>query len=221
MRYLSNILVALILAFFLTSDLISINLQHHLRLPSALQTQAIHSQKYWNFEQGFFKVSDVYLSNEIKSSINYMDIAILLDMAKKGDLIRFHLAGYGGDGNTMMFLISHIKNTKAHTVSLVEAPVYSAHTYIAMSTNELIVYPFTFLMFHTVSSHNFDCSQLIGKIDRGQDVVEKCKQNILANDDATNVLIDNISLLTSEEKFRVKDGFDVYISAMEVYNRTK
>lgn len=219
MKYLSNVFAVVILAFVLMSDKVNINLNHHLMLPDIAKTQAIYSHFHWNFTQGTFTTTDIYLSDEIKSVINYESIAELLDAAKKGDVVIFHLAGYGGDGNTMRFLINHIKATKALTIASVEAPIYSAHAYIAINTNKLIMAPSTFLMFHSLSTHNFDCSIYQGETDRGQDQVTKCKQMLDAEDESVSYLIDRAWVLTADEKARIKDGYDVYVSYEQMKTR--
>jgi len=125
------------------------------------------------------------------------------------------LSGYGGEGFTMFQLINDIKKSKAYTVMIVEAPVFSAHAYLATSGRELIMLPYSFLMFHTMSGYGKDCTLEEGT-DRTVSNVEHCQALMDTMNNLDNSFISDTPILTAEEKVQIMTGHDVYITP-EVY----
>src|SRR6266404_6650555 len=82
-------------------------------------------------------VTNIRLDDEILGINSYKDVAQKLQDAKTGDVIIFHLAGYGGDVEGTMDLINNIQQSNAYVIMSVEAPVFSGHAYLAISGNEL------------------------------------------------------------------------------------
>lgn len=138
--------------------------------------------------------------------------------AKKGDTVILHLASPGGEVNSMDLIIAAIQASKAKTVMIVEGDSFSAAAVIAVSGNELVMRPSTFIMFHTTSAVDLDCTKETGK-DRGVSNVDHClafKKAALASFESR---LNSIKLLTDDEKAYILTGHDIYLSAEEIDNR--
>lgn len=162
---------------------------------------------------------DFNLTYELKdpSQIQIQSLVDTLNHAKSGDVVVLHVGQYGGDGEAMQYILTAMKNTKAKTVAIVEAPSYSAHALIAGHADVLIMNPGTFLMFHTTSIYGLDCDALDPtQKDRGHDPRPKCKQFVQANTYSANYEIDQVKILTPEEKHTIETGYDVYLTAEEI-----
>lgn len=211
MRYI--LLTAVIMALVLMSGKIDVNIEHRLHLPEINLDQ---TPIFKNSTYGIFNTKvDVYLKNTIKDMGSYYEVAHVINNLSKGDKVIFHLGGYGGDMLGLIQLQSSIAESKAEIIMLVEAPVFSAHAYLAITPNtKLIMMPNTFLMFHTVSTVNKDCSKETGT-DRGVSNVEHCEALKGALMYVVDNIIDNAKLLTTQEKEAINTGHDVYIHSTD------
>lgn len=178
---------------------------------------------------------DVRYVSEIKGYDENQGVAKILQEAKSNDVIRFHIAGYGGEVDTVYYLIDNIKQSKAKVIMIVEAPSYSGHAYLATQGSKLVMAPYSLLMFHIDSAYNIDCSQPIvknpeDKEDTGYD--PKGKDRGITNQESCqnlkdqklimiNKLINNISFLTQKEKQDIEQGKEVYITADEYNKRVR
>lgn len=210
MKYIISVAAILVAAYFVM-----------LQTPQpGLLSHRINTSTFVNAQYPFMHTkTDIRLEEEIyASNINYDDVLEVLQTAKRGDVVEFHLAGYGGDVQTAMYLIGNIKITKAYTIMSVEAPVYSAHAYIASQGDELRMAPYSYMMFHSSSVLDMDCSTAVGT-DRGVPNTVHCaafKENSVAQ----NIeLLQNINILTTEEKVTIMEGYDVYLTKSEVDSR--
>lgn len=165
------------------------------------------------------KIYSIRLDQEVTKTEDFKDLLDTLDNAKKNDKIIFYLTGYGGESQTTYNIVNNIWTTKAKTFMIVEGPVYSAHAYLAVSGNNLTMKPLSSLMFHSSSILGYKCEDAKGKLDRGKDAFKKCMQFI--NNELTlgKLLIDSSQVLTKKEKDKIKNGYDIYITAEEYYKR--
>ena len=202
----------------LVLGLATINFNHYLHLPELRPIQVVQS-KYVDMTYPYIHTkTDVRLKTEVGNAASFDKLGQVLEETKKGDLVVFHLAGYGGDGESMFLLINNIKRTKAFVLMSVEAPVYSAHAYLATQGDGLTMAPYSFLMFHTISAYGYDCSQEQG-LDRTVPTSIKCQQQIDILLYESNKLIMSVKFLTNEEKTAIMTGQDVYITAEQLYSR--
>lgn len=98
----------------------------------------------------FFKACNFYLPDVVEDYSVYLPIIQKLSEAGLGDVMTFHLSGYGGDAQTLISLANEMRHSPAHIVIIVTAPVYSAHAFLALMGDELHVYSGVFFMFHDV-----------------------------------------------------------------------
>lgn len=216
-------LSALLMVTALISGFINVNVSHHIILPSELTQyeQIVQVRTYYigeNLIPAIKTKTDIRLNAEIKSPVTVRAIIKVLQEAGPQDEVVFHIAGVGGQVDTAFDLINNIKSTKAHTVMIVESPSYSAHSFIAVSGNELIMLPYTYLMFHTSSAYGTNCFTVEG-VDRTVPNVEHCLKFLENHLFEVNKFIDNIAILTPQEKQSIKTGHDVYITSEDFYVR--
>lgn len=212
--------VALLVLTALILGLPTINFQHHLNLPDIDKSRIIshHEVGFSNLFVTVKKVTDIRLPSILQGEDRVKDIMVILAEARPGDVVNFHLAGYGGDGDAMFEIINGIHASKATVNMIVESNVYSAHAYLATQGNTLTMLPYTYMMFHTVSAYGVDCSQEQG-LDRTVPNSEHCQAMLDAVMAEANLLIANIPLLTLEEQQRIATGHDVYITAADYASR--
>lgn len=195
-----------------------INIYHHLDLPK-LDPYRVTSHYILKSPFPFVhKEYEIRLENEIYSSFYYQDVQAVLQDADKGDIVLFHLHGFGGRVDTVQDLINNIHNTKAYVIMSVEAPVYSGHAYLAVNGNKLIMEKYSYLMFHYSDILNIDCNKDTGT-DRGQLKSYHCQihKNTEMYEDTAMIL--DMPVLTKQEKNDIFQGKDVYITADEYYKR--
>lgn len=217
----SVLLAAIVMGSVMLSGNAEINLQHHLNLPPELENKNIISSHYSSvFDKllGRHKTTDVRLGSKIEELETVNNVVDVLNKANYGDTIIFHIEGYGGEVETVQYLISNIKETKAHTVMVVEAPSFSGHAYVAASGNELVMFPGTYLMYHTSSAYGHDCSKETGT-DRTVPNSEHCLADMKYHLQSVNKLLESFSFLTLSEIKGLETGHDVYITSDEYYSR--
>jgi membrane-bound ClpP family serine protease len=218
-RNLAIIIASLILGTVLMSGLAEIHLVHKPLLPDIITQNEVISVTDKSNALGLLggKQIDIRLPSEIKGLDTVRPILRKLQEASRLDTVIFHLAGYGGEVDTVMTLINNIKSSKAEVIMVVEAPVYSGHAYLAISGSKLVMLPYSSLMFHTTSALGMDCSKAQGT-DRTVSNVEHCEMFFGNHFYLVNRMILDFLLLTPEEKVRIISGHDVYITADE-YNK--
>lgn len=155
----------------------------------------------------------------LENTMQVKEVVKTLREMPEGSKMILHITGEGGSHLPTLYFLNAINNTKADVIASVEGPAYSAHALIACAADGIKMSPYSFLMFHTTSLYGEDCSQFEGKLDRGQDAVEKCEQDKEMLVSVSNQIIDNCSILTAEEKGRIKQGYDVYITADQIIKR--
>ncbi len=202
----------LVMVSILVLGLISINLEHHINLPKELLNRNTIETTYVLNKDPLFihKQYDVYMVDEIKDYRQTQDVIETLNNASSNDIIVLHLAGYGGGVEQVIRIINAMLESKAKIITQVEAPVYSGHAYISMYGKTMIVRPYAYIMLHTSSGFNEDCSTKQG-VDRAETAAQSC-QNFLTNHMklVTNVILD-MPFLTNEEKVQVVTGHDLYL----------
>lgn len=216
----SILMAALIAALVVTSGLVDINIEHHLNLPEPFKSSNI-IETHRNLSVYYpwvTKESHIYMKDELEAQKQVTDMIKVLNEAKKGDLVVFHLAGYGGNVEVFTRLINSVQSSKAHVTMVVEAPVYSGHAYLAVSGNELIMKPYSYLMLHTSSGYGYDCTKETGE-DRTVPNSEHCQVFLNNHINLINYIIDNIRILTVDEKNALKSGHDIYITSGDYQRR--
>lgn len=153
---------------------------------------------------------DIYLSTSFDNPESYWKIFQLLDKAKSTDTVTFFLNNYGGRVDTGVQFISKLKNTKAVTKTIVEAPGYSMGAIFPFLTDSFEMRPHTFLMFHDASGF------------RGGKLNEMELNIVNFNKMFKGILKTHCSsVLTSKDITSICNGRDLYLTDVEVAERLK
>jgi len=217
----SIVAVPLIVGAIFVSGFASINFYHNIVPPAGINFQTIIRAKtaLKAFYPFITQQYDIYLQDQIGKYNQTENIIECLNTAKTGDTVVFHLAGYGGSVESVERIINAVIASKAEVKMIVEAPVYSGHAFLAVAGDTLEVLPLSYMMFHTSSAMNVDCSSQQG-YDRGQSNAVHCYKYIEAHlSTFYKLLLEHTSTLTSQEKIDVSNGLDVYINSDQVKER--
>lgn len=201
-----------------------VNFYHHWTQPE-INSDRVSAVKHWSWRHfSYVKEITIRLETEITALENYRDIERALQEATYGDTITFHLAGYGGSLLTEQSLSSNIQRTRAITIMVVNAPVYSAHAYLAVSGDHIIMAPHSFLMFHAAATGDGnlisqrDCKSEVG-MNRGVPNSEHCEADKRAMMRSEQVGLEGLKYLTRAEKDRLYTGNDVYLFPEDIEAR--
>lgn len=166
---------------------------------------------------------EVTFPRTIVSTDNYSRFYKMLKVVGKGDTVVINLSGFGGNAHLMLELGNAIKSSRALTIAKVTGPVYSAHAFLALTTNKLEAGQLTFLMFHKMRSSTGGLTNITpAEMCRSEIKIERCIANTKSMQDAFHkVLLDNKlrDILTKEELKKFHDGYDVYLLGSDIMRR--
>lgn len=218
--YIKIVLLALCFALVTTSGLIKLNVNHWMHLPTFKEDIVVERDSFNLLHLGFDKTFDIRMKDEIKGVDTVNSIIRVLQEADTNTTVVFHLAGYGGDIETLFRLVNEIHRSNAKVIGIVEAPVYSAHAYLAANIPLLIIDKYSYLMFHGSSILNTNCLTSTGE-DRGVSNVYHCQMMKNSHLALTHELIWNTTVLTNEERVTIENGGDVYLFPKDIQKRLK
>jgi membrane-bound ClpP family serine protease len=164
--------------------------------------------------------TEIRMNDTIKTVDTAKTIGRILQDAHPGDRVVFHLSGYGGSVDTVLYIINNIQITKALVIMSVEGPVYSGHAYLSLSGHVLQMTKYSFIMLHTSTVVDLNC-ETVGGLDRGHPASDKCSQYKKANVDLINKVISNLPYLTTVEKAAIIEGNDVYLTPEDIDSRAE
>lgn len=170
---------------------------------------------------------DVYLGNKIEEDITgYVPFLQLLRTSTTNDTIRVHLSGKGGVMSTTRVIISAIRASKAKVITVAMGPVQSAHAYIAISGNHIVIRDLSYFMFHRGSLYGKNeqiCGTLKGETDRTLSSYGKCKYTINKLNEFDEKFVRGIlkNVLTKEEIEAIVKGKDILFAADEMKKKLK
>lgn len=222
---------SLVMATVLLSGFATVNINHHLIVPAEVKAFEVVEVRNngLDFHTPTALISSIVhprhtiiirLNTEIRGLFLSKPIIVALQNATEYDTVIFRLAGMGGLDESALDIINNIHSTKAHTIAIVDAPVYSAHAYIASSTQEMHMAKYSYLMFHSNSALGTDCSKDGDKLDRGVPEKEHCEAFIAMSLSLNFAFLQSIPFLTLEELKSLETGHDVYITPTIYHERT-
>lgn len=200
----------------LVLGLVTVNVNHNLHLPQEVLTKDVVLTKHFvnNHFPYLHTQTDIEFRQEIKDYETVRYVNVTLQEARKGDVVIFHLAGYGGSVNSVYNIVNNIRASRAKVIMSVEAPVYSGHAYLALSGDELRMSKNSYLMLHTTSGIDTDCSKETG-LDRGISNVEHCQAMKDADMALFSQFLNSFPQLNPEELAQLNSGHDVYLYRVE------
>jgi len=173
------------------------------------------------------QVCHIRLTTTISAPENYQDIFRTI---RSADVVYIHLVGNGGQVQTAKQFYNVIKSTKAKVITVVEGDVYSAHAFITMMGDEIIIGDNVTMLIHTSSilgAYKKYCSSNninedgTHKLDRGQSAYDKCIDFYSKGLAQTERLIFTLfsRVLTMKEYKQVIAGHDIILTGEEVRKR--
>ena len=157
-------------------------------------------------------VCRAWFSEDIEYEINkYSGIIGLLNDSVKGQKIYLHLVGSGGSASTMVVLTNAIRAAKAETTTVVEGHVYSAHAYLSIVGDKIIIKDGALFLFHLSakgSGPRAECSPL------------KLTPNCIIKRSYDKFAVALVKpLLTKKEMELMKAGADILLSKGDMIER--
>lgn len=174
---------------------------------------------------------EVYLSSTIWDQAKYRQIFLLIENSPSTQDINIHLAGNGGDMNSVVYFYNAIKKSKSKVTMVVEGPVYSAHAFLSMVGTSIDIADGSFFMFHKPAVYNSKinefvsplliCKVLYGKKDREQDLVKKCEDRMNNEGYIYTKIFESTfyKYLTKDEIDNINKGDDIFIKSDDMRKR--
>lgn len=149
-----------------------------------------------------------YIIDEIGEPDRYLDLINILKTAEQHDTIFIYLNTPGGHLNTVVQIISAMKQSNATVITSIEGEVCSAGTLIFLSGNKYIINPNSTFMVHNYSG---------GVIGKGHEIASQSKyRGEYAKELMNDVYKD---FLTQQEIDDVLNGKDIWLSSKDVIKR--
>lgn len=197
----------------------SVEVPVKISLGAAEQPITVHELQeiYYIEERGVGnKTYNVYLGSTIQQIDAYLPLLNIIDSADEKAVIHIHLAGDGGDADTLFMLANSLLNSKAKVIITLEGSVYSAHAILDFVADELRIPDYGLMMLHRISIYGkeSECDDLGDKTDRTQSVKQKCIDSIIEYTKiGDEFFVRNIVPILGEQiTLEILKGFDVYIS---------
>lgn len=171
------------------------------------------------------QVCNLYLLEGIGEPSTYLSVYKTLLGLKEGDIAYLHLAGMGGSGDGLVYLLNTIRNSRADVISVVDGSVASAHAVLAVATKKTIINGDAWILFHSISLSNMEdevCRQETGS-DRGLAAYTKCMELVPTLSKFYNKVIQQYvyPVMTPEEVKRYEEGHDIVITSDDLEQRLK
>lgn len=154
------------------------------------------------------QVTHYYISESIGEPSEYVDIIHRLNTAAEGDVVYFHLNTPGGMLDTGVQMISAMKTTEAHVVTILEGSAFSLGTLIFLAGHEMIVHDHALMMFHNFSS---------GLCGKGNEMALELQATIEWFASLAQEYY--VPFLTEDEVETIKRGQDKWMHAPEIRTR--
>jgi len=149
-----------------------------------------------------------YLSEEIGDPNTYIEMIHRIKSAREDDVIYIYLNTPGGRLDTGIQILTAMRNTAAHVVTVLEGEVCSMGTFIFLSGDEFVVNDFSMFMIHNFSTGTFGKGHEVGAYIESITIeFSKMARQVYAG------------FLTEEELDRVIKGEDFWMGADDVRKR--
>lgn len=176
-------------------------------LDSILSIQS--NNAFYYTEQVFTsKIMHFYITRIDEPEL-YGDMFAKMMMASESDVIVIHLNTWGGYLSTGMQIITSMRNTAAHVVTIVEGECHSMGTAIFLCGDEKIINEDALMMFH-----NFIGPSMSGK---GNEQIVQIRSTIAWFEKAMKKIY--VPFLSEEEFARILKGEDIWMDTDEIRGR--
>lgn len=168
---------------------------------------------------------ELYLIGNIEGPSDYLGLYKALKPLRSTDTLQIHLAGDGGRGDGLLYLLNMLKLSPVKKVVYIDGTVISAHAALATSFGTPVIIGEGFILFHNISGSgdpNVTCSEISG-LDRGLPKFLKCVEDTkkIADIYNKNIRAAVQEKLTKEELKQFDLGYDVILDLQEFKKRYK
>lgn len=170
-------------------------------------------EQHPNIKSRVVKLLDThyYLSGQITSPEDYVDLVHLLHDASAEDNITIHINSVGGCVETAIQIIGAMRVCKGNVTTIIEGEACSSASIIFLCGHSMIVSPHSYMMVHTISA-----AIPMSKQQEINSWVNFNKARFM------RVLEDVYDgFLSSEEMKQVENGMDLYFGEDEILARLK
>jgi ATP-dependent protease ClpP protease subunit len=171
------------------------------------ETEPTKPFKYYESPTGQ-RIHHFYISESVEEPAKYIDMIHRIKTAGPTDLVYIYLNTPGGYINTGIQIISAIKSSQAHVVTVLEGEVCSLGTLIFLSGDEFVVNDFCMFMIHNYSG---------GTYGKGHEQVAQLEAMTREWGKLAHDIY--VPFLTEEELERVIKGEDLWMGSDEVRTR--
>lgn len=188
---MKNLLIASKIIFILVASAL-------LLAPAAFLNRIVFPPTPYSISHSAFSKEyhvDLY-STFVELNSDYIDLAQLIKTMPKGNKIIFHMHNYGGSVEALSLLVNAVESTKAETTAYVDAPSYSAGAVFSCATNNLVMEPNSFIMFHGMAADG-EMVKEAGLIGYSKKLLTQCVEK---------------GILREEDIYNINNGKEVYVS---------
>jgi ATP-dependent protease ClpP protease subunit len=152
----------------------------------------------------------IFIDDEILDAKYYRKVILTIMKCSESDSVVFLINSIGGDMFTLRSIVETFKMVGVKTTAVIMAKCYSAASMLALSCDEIIVYPSAEMMIHT--------AQLVAGGSAGN-----FKRSVQFAVKSVESYIDDVyqGFLTEEEISDVKNDKEIYLDADQINTRLK
>jgi ATP-dependent protease ClpP protease subunit len=152
--------------------------------------------------------SDIYLLGDLGEPDNYIEDFQVLSEANEGETVTIHINCNGGYLQTAIQYINHMRESKAHIITVIEGFCHSAATLIFLNGDELQVHPHCLMLVHNYSG---------GSAGKGGDIILSATAQ---HTWVSNMMKESYTAFLSEEEIsQVLLNQDIWLGSEEVADR--
>lgn len=155
-------------------------------------------------------IHEFYLSGEIESPENYIELFQTIRHCSQADVIKIYINSAGGHIDTTIQLLRALNETEATVITSVEGMCASAATMIFLQGDNFEVSEYSMFMIHNYSG---------GFVGKGNEIHSQALFERKWSTSFMSSIYEDF--LTPEEIERVIDGVDLWMDGTEVIKRLK
>ncbi len=150
----------------------------------------------------------IFIDDEISDPKHYRKVILSLMNCDENDSVMFLINSIGGDMFTLRSIVETARMVGVKTTGVIMGKCYSAASMLALSCNNIIVYPSAEMMIHTAQMVSGGSA---GNFKRGVNFAVKSVESYL----------DEVyfGFLTAEELEKVKNDQEIHLDAAQISTR--
>ncbi len=156
------------------------------------------------FSAPISQVHKVTLDDEFRETYQFEDLVEVLDQAQEGDRVQIKLTTPGGSLQSIIPLISSLKNTEAYVHVHAISDVSSAGTFILMLADSFYINEYSSVMFHNIQysagGHGGNVEAYVKHTTKSSEILVRDLYDLFLTNEEIDLLLHGMELyLTPEE----------------------